>query len=108
MAIANRNPSPGLIHHSDRGSQYAGKHYCAAMHRADINRSMRRADNCYHNAFIESCFGDFKNELDVDEYQNMRTATKEISQFIDHCTPDRKQPSTGYLSPNHFEAKLLR
>lgn len=108
MAIANRNPSPGLIHHSDRGGQYAAKGYRGVLRRAEISQSMSRADNCYDNAFMESCFGTLKNELELDEYQNMRTATKEISQFIDYYNADRKHSSIGYLSPSQFEAKLLR
>jgi putative transposase len=69
---------------------------------------MSRADNCYDNAFMESCFGTLKNELELDEYQNMRTATKEISQFIDYYNADREHSSIGYLSPSQFETKLLR
>jgi len=108
MAVANRNPGPGLIHHSDRGGQYAGKSYRGILRRAEISQSMSRADNCYDNAFMESCFGTLKNELELDEYQNMRTAAKEISQFIDYYNADRKHSSIGYLSPSQFEAKLLR
>ena len=41
---------------------------------------MSRADNCYDNAFMESCFGTIKNELEIDEYKNMRSAAKELSE----------------------------
>ena len=48
---------PGLIHHTDRGGQYAGTKYRTMLHRARMPQSMSRADNCYDNGFMESCFG---------------------------------------------------
>ncbi len=56
-AIRARQPPPGLIHHSDRGGQYAGHDYRAVLRRATMRQSMSRAANCYDNAFMESCFG---------------------------------------------------
>ena len=81
MAIAKRNPSPGLIHHTGRGSQHARKCYRGVLRRAVINQSVSRTDSCYDIALMESCLLTLKNELN--EYQNIRTDTKEISQFID-------------------------
>jgi len=52
--IRMRRPPPGLIHHSDRGGHYAGKRFWSTL---------RRADDCYDNAFMESCFGTIKTEL---------------------------------------------
>jgi transposase InsO family protein len=69
-AISARQPSPGLIHHSDRGGQYASHAYRAVLRRADIRQSMSRAANCYGNAFMESCFGTIKTELEMTEYDN--------------------------------------
>ena len=54
QAIRSRQPGPGLIHHSDRGGQYAGHEYRAVLRRAAMRQSMSRAGNCYDNAFIES------------------------------------------------------
>jgi putative transposase len=56
-AIRQSQPKPGLIHHSDRGGQYAGVKYRAVLRRALMVQSMSRADNCYDNAFMESCWG---------------------------------------------------
>jgi transposase InsO family protein len=53
-AIALRQPRPGLIHHSDRGGQYASHNYRAILRRAAARQSMSRAANCYDNAFIDS------------------------------------------------------
>lgn len=63
-AIKERQPSEGLIHHTDRGGQYAGNDYRAVLRRAGIRQSMSRADNCYDNSFKESFFGTFKTELE--------------------------------------------
>jgi transposase InsO family protein len=106
MAIANRTPRKGLIHHSDRGGQYAGKNYRSVLRRACIKQSMSRADNCYDNAFMESCFGTLKNELEIDEYKTMRSATKELSEYVGYYNTERKHSSIDYLTPNQFEANL--
>jgi putative transposase len=65
-AIRWRQPSPGLIHHSDRGGQYAGGEYRQVLRRARMEQSMSRPDNCYDNAFLESCFGKLKTELPME------------------------------------------
>jgi transposase InsO family protein len=104
MSIANRQPKQGLMHHSDRGSQYAAKSYRAVLKRAGMIQSMSRAGNCYDNAFMESCFGTLKTELEMVEYTNMRIATNEISQFIDYYNTKRKHSSLGYLTPSQFES----
>jgi len=65
-AIALRSPRAGLIHHSDRGGQYAGKAYRRVLARSEICQSMSRADSCYDNAFMESCFGTIKTELETE------------------------------------------
>jgi len=56
-AIGWQQPGPGSIHHSDRGGQYAGGEYRQVLRRARMQQSMSRSDNCYDNAFLESCFG---------------------------------------------------
>jgi transposase InsO family protein len=65
-AIAARQPGPGLIHHTDRGGQHAGAEYRQVLGRARVRQSMSRADNCYDNAFMESCFGTIKTELEME------------------------------------------
>src|SRR4051812_7901410 len=67
-AICERQPSPGLIHHTDRGGQYAGRRYRDVLRRAGVRQSMSAAESCYDNAFIESCFGTVKTELELVEY----------------------------------------
>ena len=62
MAIEARKPSPGLLHHSDRGSQYASDDYQALLTHAKMTGSMSRKGNCYDNAPMESFFGTMKRE----------------------------------------------
>ncbi|MEO2033208.1 MAG: DDE-type integrase/transposase/recombinase [Planctomycetaceae bacterium] len=64
-AVKQRQPDANLIHHTDRGGQYAGNEYRAVLRRAGVLQSMSRAGNCYDNAFMESCFGTIKNELEM-------------------------------------------
>ena len=103
MAIHDRQPPVGLIHHTDRGGQYASGRYRALLHRAGFRQSMNRADNCYDNAFMESCFGTIKTELEMTEYENHRIATGEIAEYVDYYNQQRKHSSLGYLTPHQFE-----
>ena len=74
QAIRSRRPKAGLIHHTDRGGQYVGTAYRAMLTRAGMRQSMSRADNCYDNAFMESCWGTFKRELAMAEYESVAAA----------------------------------
>lgn len=103
QAIRARQPLPGLIHHSDRGGQYAGHRYRAVLRRAAIRQSMSRADNCYDNAFIESCFGTIKTELEMTEYENIAWARAEIASYIAYYNTERRHSSLEYLNPTQFE-----
>jgi len=107
-AIRDRQPAPGLIHHSDRGGQYAGQEYRAVLRRAEFRQSMSRAANCYDNAFMESCFGTIKTELEMTEYQHSRQARQDIASYLAYYNHDRRHSSLGYLPPATFEAQLLR
>ena len=102
-AIASRRPKPGLIHHTDRGGQYAGVEYRGMLHRARMEQSMSRANDCYDNAFMESCFGTIKTELEMKPYQNERIAKKEIREYIRYYNTRRKHSALSYLSPDEFE-----
>ncbi len=102
-AIASRRPKPGLIHHTDRGGQYAGAEYRGMLHRARMEQSMSRANNCYDNAFMESCFGTIKTELEMKPYKNERIAKTEILDYIRYYNTRRKHSALSYLSPDEFE-----
>ena len=102
-AIAARQPRPGVIHHTDRGGQYAGSKYRAILRRSRMPQSMSRAENCYDNAFMESCFGTLKTELEMTPYQNERIARKELPEYIRYYNTRRRHSSLNYLSPEEFE-----
>lgn len=102
-AIAARQPGPGLIHHTDRGGQYAGDDYRQVLARARMRQSMSRADNCYDNAFRESCFGTIKTELEMEGYADLRAARQEIYDYLCYDDTKRRHSSLGYLTPREFE-----
>ena len=83
---------------------YASKRYRDMLRRADMQQSMSRAGDCYDNAFMESCFGTIKMELEMTEYEDKQTALKQIRAFIAYYNTQRKHSSIGYLTPCQFEA----
>lgn len=103
QAIRMRQPPPKLIHHSDRGGQYAGGRYRAVLRRAAIRQSMSHADNCYDNAFMESCFGTIKTELEMTEYLHCAQARAEIAAYLAYYNTERRHSRLDYLSPAQFE-----
>ena len=103
QAIRARQPGRDLIHHSDRGGQYAGHAYRAVLRRAAIRQSMSRAGNCYDNAFMESCFGTIKTELEMTEYDNVIQARADIASYLAYYNTERRHSALDYLSPHHFE-----
>lgn len=104
-AIALRQPQPGLIHHTDRGGQYAGREYRGLLARARMPQSMNRAGNGYDNAFMESCFGTLKTELEMKAYESGHIARKEIPGYIRYYNIRRRHSALGYLTPEAFEAQ---
>lgn len=105
-ALALRGPVPGLIHHSDRGSQYASTTYQKLLKASGIISSMSRKGNCYDNAAMESFWHSLKVEWLFDfEFETRREAVREVAGYIDgFYNPERRHSSLGYISPIEFEA----
>jgi transposase InsO family protein len=107
MAVANRKPTAGLLHHSDRGSQYAATSYQRLLGEHGITSSMSRKGNCWDNACVESFFGTLKRELVYHRYYATRDeATLDIFEYIEVFYNRRRRHSTlGYDSPAEYEAR---
>lgn len=109
MAISTRNPEAGLLHHSDRGSQYASHVYQALLKQHNFEVSMSRSGNCYDNAVMESAWGTLKSELDDDDDGKLLWATRQQAKgdvflYIEGFYNRRRRHSAlGYLSPDDFE-----
>jgi transposase InsO family protein len=108
MALAHRRPARGLLHHSDRGVQYASDAYQGLLAEHGIECSMSRRGNCYDNAVMESFFGTLKTELVHHEHYTTRSqASGSIFEYIEVFYNRQRLHSTlGYLSPEAFEAGL--
>jgi putative transposase len=108
MACAARHPRPGLIHHSDRGGQYAAATYQAALTEYGMKASMSRAANCYDNAVAESFFSTLECELFVKHTWRTRAEARQaIFRYIETWYNSRRRHSTlGYVSPVDFEEQL--
>lgn len=105
-ATQNRRPPPGLVHHSDRGVQYACGEYRTALASARMVCSMSRKANCYDNAAMESFWSTLKTETGIDEAMpiSRRAAELTIFDYIEtFYNPTRRHSSLGYLSPVAFE-----
>lgn len=107
MAIDNRSPAPGLIQHSDRGSQYASKEFRSLLASYGMVASMSRKGDCWDNAVMESFYRTLKVErVHRDRYKDHRQARTAIFQFIEtYYNTVRMHSKLGYQSPNEFEAK---
>ncbi len=106
MAVTQRCPGRGLLHHSDRGSQYACKDYQQHLKRHGMICSMSRKGNCYDNAPTESVFGTIKTEwINRQDYLTRQQGKQSVFEYIAcfyNC--QRKHSSLGYMSPMDFEA----
>ena len=105
MALRGRSPGPGLIHHSDRGSQYASGDYQALLAAQQMVCSMSRRGNCWDNAPVESFFSTLKRELvHHRRYQTRAEARAEIFEYIEvWYNRRRRHSSLGYKSPAQYE-----
>ena len=108
MALTNRQPCAGLLHHSDRGSQYAATPYQQVLTTHGITPSMSRKGNCWDNACVESFFGTLKRELvSHRHYATRDEAAQDIFEYIEvFYNRARRHSTLGYDSPAEFEARM--
>jgi putative transposase len=109
-ALASRRPGPGLVHHSDRGSQYCCGAYRAVLAEHGILASMSRAGDCWDNAVAESFFATFKLELVAEAgWATRAEAIAAIGAFIEGWyNRQRRHSALGYLSPVAYELREMR
>jgi putative transposase len=109
MALKRRRPLPGLMHHSDRGSQYAAGAYQKRLAEYGIVCSMSRKGNCWDNAPMESFFHTLKTELvHHRDYLTRDQARRDIFEYIEvFYNRQRRHSTLGYLSPAQFEVTAL-
>ena len=109
MAIGHRRPAPGLLHHSDRGSQYASKDYQKLLKKHGFIGSMSRKGDCWDNAPTESFFSSLKRERVYHKtYRTRLEARTDIFNYIE-CwyNPYRLHSPLGYQSPAEFENQTM-
>jgi transposase InsO family protein len=105
MALIQRQPGAGLLHHSDRGSEYASQSYQELLHQHHIQISMSRKGNCYDNALIESFWGTLKEEcFGLEIFHTIKEVKTAIFEYIEvFYNRKRRHSSLGYLSPLEYE-----
>lgn len=108
MALVHRRPTEPLLHHSDRGVQYACDDYQALLSEHGVQPSMSRTGNCYDNAVMESFFGTLKTELVHHEsYPTREAARQSLFEYIEVFYNRRRRHSAlGYVSPQEYEVTL--
>ncbi len=108
MAIAERQPAPGLVHHSDRGVQYASREYVAVLEKHQMLASMSRPGNPYDNALCESFLRTLKREeINASRYRDLEHLRANIAEFIEsYYNQKRLHSALGYRSPEDFEREL--
>ena len=109
MAREARRPAPGLIHHSDRGSQYASGDYRAELAAHGMMASMSGKGDCYDNAVAESFFATLEFELLMqNDWHTREDARRAIFRYIEIWYNRKRRHSTlGYVSPAAYEEQLL-
>lgn len=107
-AVAAKRPAEGLIHHSDRGSQYCSYEYRELLGQFEMKASMSRKGNCYDNAPMESFWGILKQELvHHRHYRTRQEAMQDITEYIEvFYNRQRRQERLGFLSPVVYAQKF--
>jgi putative transposase len=110
QALANRRLQPGLVHHSDRGVQYASHAYTQRLRQHGIGISMSRSGNPYDNAYAESLIKTLKHEeIYRYDYRTLEEAERRIEGFLEQVYNEKRLHSAlGYVAPVHFEARLTQ
>ncbi len=104
-ALVIRRPGAGLLHHSDRGSQYCSIEYQAELRRHGVLISMSGKGNCYDNSMVETFFKTLKSELVWrTAFQTRAEAQEALARYIDgFYNPIRRHSALGFISPAQFE-----
>jgi transposase InsO family protein len=107
QAVTTRRPEKGLLHHSDRGSQYCSHEYRGLLRQFGLEVSMSRSGNCFDNAPMESFWGILKQELiHHRHYKTRLEAMRDVSEYIEvFYNRLRLQPGLGFLSPVAYARK---
>jgi transposase InsO family protein len=107
MALVRRQPEPGLLHHSDRGSQYTATDYRQLLAKSGIVVSMSGKGDCYDNALMESFFGTLKSEcVDRQSFASRAQARQVIFEYLKvFYNRQRLHSSLGYVSPATYESQ---
>jgi putative transposase len=108
-ALGRRRPAPGLVHHSDRGMQYACGAYQALLAQYGLRCSMSRAGDCWDNAVVESFFATLKTELVTDaRWPTREAAHRDLAEYLDvWYNQQRRHASLGYRTPVEYEREVL-
>jgi transposase InsO family protein len=108
MAATHRRPGEGVLHHSDRGSQYASHHYQQLLRAHNMVGSMSRKGDCYDNALMESFFSTLKSECVTGVYSSRAQARQSIFEYIEvWYNRQRRHSALGYSSPEAFEQRYF-
>ena len=111
MALATREIrcAAAMLHHSDRGSQYASLAYQSTLNSHGITPSMSRKGDCWDNAVAESFFATLKAELVADaKWESRSQAKREVTEYLTWYNFDRRHSTLGYLAPAEYEMKMLQ
>lgn len=108
IAVAQREPSPGLLHHSDRGIQYSCTAYLDRLHQHRMQPSLSRLGDCWDNAVVESFFHTLKVErLHAVRYKTRNEAKQDLFEYIEvWYNRQRRHSSLDYSSPVEYEQRL--